>query len=109
MGLAILVATAWLLLAETADWVSPEAADPWINRGAVLGLAALGVGILFRILAPVGRGIRRERCERCGAPVGLGQKLCRDHLKATLNEMRDRNREALQQQGGSRRSGCSSS
>jgi hypothetical protein len=109
MGVAILVATAWLLLAETAEWVSPETCDPWIKRGAVLGLAALGAGIVLRILAPVGRGISRERCERCGAPTGPGQKLCRDHLKATLDALRDQNREALQRQGGDRRSGSSSS
>ncbi len=101
-GLAVLAATAWLLLAGTAGWVSQEVADPCIPRGATLGLAMVGLGLLLRLLAPVGRGLARGRCERCGAPTDLGQTLCRDHLKVSLDQMRDRTREVLLRRAGPR-------
>ena len=104
-GFAVLAATAWLLLAGTAGWVPAEFADPWVPRGTTVGLAMVGLGLLLRLLAPVGRGLARGRCERCGAPTDLGQPLCRDHLKATLDAMRDRTRETLLRRTGPRGSG----
>jgi DNA polymerase III delta prime subunit len=36
------------------------------------------------------REIRRDHCVECGAPVERGHRYCRDHLKAALDEARDR-------------------
>lgn len=102
IGIAVLAFTAWLLIAVTAGWIPGEIGDVWISRGAIVGFASLGLGLLLRLLDPVSRGMHRGRCARCGAPIDFGQTLCRDHLKETLDAMRDRTRQTLLR---SRRSG----
>lgn len=108
LGLIILAATAWLLLADLAGWVPNGTSDRWTSTGLLAGLACLGGGILLRLFVPLGREIGRDRCARCGAPVEKGHHLCRDHLKAALDEARDRTRKSMQAGPDAKRSGFSS-
>jgi hypothetical protein len=102
LGLVILAGTACLLLASLADWIPVATSDFWVSRGAVVGLACLGAGMLLRLLAPLGRELARAHCSQCGAPTERGQRFCRDHLKAALDEARDKTRESVLARGGPR-------
>jgi hypothetical protein len=109
LGLFILAATAWLLLADLAGWVPDGTSDRWTLRGIVIGLACLGAGTLLRLSVPLRREMGRPRCVHCGAPAEHGHRLCRDHLKAALDEARDRTRKTLQAGPDPKRSDFSSS
>jgi hypothetical protein len=100
--MVILAATACLLVASLADWIPDAKSDYWISRGAAVGLGCLGAGMLLRLLGPLGRELGRARCSQCGAPTERGQRFCRDHLKAALDEARDRTRESILARGGPR-------
>lgn len=106
IGLAILAGTAWLLIADLGGWIPDGVADRWTTRLLVLGAGLVAVGLLLRLAAPVRREIRRGRCSRCGAPIERGQTLCRDHLKQTLDEIRDRTRASLLEKTGHGSTGC---
>ncbi len=102
LGLVILAATVFLLLASLGDWIPEATSDYLISRGAAVGLGCLGAGMLLRLLAPLGREMGRAHCSRCGAPTERGQPFCRDHLKAALDEARDRTRESVLAREGPR-------
>jgi predicted nucleic acid-binding Zn ribbon protein len=40
--------------------------------------------------------MERDRCIQCGAPTERGHRYCRDHLKAVLDQARDRTRRNLE-------------
>ncbi len=109
VGLIVLAATAWLLLADAVGWVPDGTSDPWISKGIVLGLACIAAGTLLRLFAPLSRELKRDHCVHCGAPTERGHRYCRDHLKAALDDARDRTRKTLEAQRGRRGSGYSSS
>jgi hypothetical protein len=96
LGLVVLVGTAWLLLADTIGWVPPGTSDPWTSKGIALGVACLAGALLFRLVRPLRREMERDRCVQCGAPTERGHRYCRDHLKAVLDQARDRTRRSLE-------------
>ncbi len=98
-GAVVLAATAWLFLAEGFGWIGSGNAGTWVGTGLRASVALLGLG-LFLTMVPVERLLRRNRCARCGAEIEKGQTYCRDHLRSTLNEYRDRNRDGLQPRRG---------
>jgi hypothetical protein len=109
LGWVFLAATAWLVLADLAGWVPAGASDRWTMRGITFGLGSLAAGTLLRLFTPIRREIARDRCMHCGAPTEHGHHLCRDHLKAALDEARDRTRKTLQAGPDPKRSDFSSS
>jgi hypothetical protein len=96
LGLIVLVGTAWLSLADLGGWVPSGTSDQWTSKGIVIGLACLGAGMLLRMLRPLGRKMEQDRCVQCGASTERGHRYCRDHLKAALDEARDRTRRTLE-------------
>jgi hypothetical protein len=96
LGWLILAATVWLVIADLAGWVPAGTSDRWARKGMVLGLGSLAAGMLLRIFLPIHREMGRDRCVHCGSPAEHGHHLCRDHLKAALDEARDRTRRTLQ-------------
>ncbi len=109
LGMVILAATAWLLLADAVGWIPDGTADPWTSKGVVLGLACLVAGTLLRLVAPISREMRRDHCIHCGAPTERGHPFCRDHLKAALEDARDQTRKSLEARRQSKGSGFSPS
>ncbi len=109
LGLIVLAATAWLVLADAVGWVPDGTADRWLSKGILVGLACLAAGTLLRLFGPISREIRRDHCVRCGAPTERGHPYCRDHLKEALEDARDETRRALEARRGARGSGFSSS
>jgi hypothetical protein len=94
-GLTVIAAIACLALAESAGWVDGALVDPWIRPGFHLGVAALALGVLGAILGPLVRMVVRTRCVRCGIPIERGQVYCADHLKQTVAEYADQERERV--------------
>jgi len=79
-------------MADAVQWIRPGSIDLWIWWSSRLGLTLLGAGLILRLLAPVGRELRRGRCVRCGTAIERGQTYCMDHLQATVNQYRDETR-----------------
>lgn len=95
LGLGMIALIAWLLLADALGWLPPGVADAWIPVTLrSCGVCFAGAGILF-LGGRAARGVRRGRCVRCGKRIEPGQTYCRDHLRAAVDEYRDRSREAL--------------
>ena len=92
-GLTLIAGIACLALAGSAGWVDADIVDPWIKPGFHLGVAALALGVLGAIVAPLVRMVVRTRCVRCGVPIERGQVYCADHLKQTVAEYADRERD----------------
>ncbi len=109
LGWTVLAATAWLALADALRWVPDGTSDRWLSKGLLLGLVCVAAGTLLRLLAPLSREMRRDHCIHCGAPTERGHPFCRDHLKAALEDARDRTRRALEERRGPKRSGSLSS
>jgi hypothetical protein len=89
LGLVLLVAAAWLFLAEEVGWMTgdlPQALARPLGTAAIL---CLGVGWVLRVIQPVARELDRGRCTRCGARTERGQTYCRDHLQQTIREYQD--------------------
>jgi hypothetical protein len=82
VGLIVLAGAAWALLA----------ADSAFRPLSWVGAGSLGLGLLYGLLAPLGRRLFRGRCVRCGGPVERGQVYCLDHLRDTVNEYQDQMR-----------------
>ena len=94
-GAATVALTAWLLLADALAWMPAGVADAWIPVTLrATGVCFAGAAVLFLVGRAV-RGVRRGRCVRCGSRIEPGQTYCRDHLRATVDEYRDRARQAL--------------
>ncbi len=93
LGLAILAATAALLVVGETGWAPAAKLDPWIRPALVIGVACLAGGILLAAFAPVRRTLSRGRCARCGVRIERGQTYCLDHLQETVNEYRDHARD----------------
>jgi hypothetical protein len=89
LGLAVLAASAWILLAGEFGWVDASTSDAWFGPLFKIGGVCFVAGAVLTILAPGLRRMRRGRCARCGVAIESGQSLCLDHLRATVNEARD--------------------
>jgi hypothetical protein len=89
IGLAILAATAWMLIAVEAEWVPSGLPELVIPLLAGAGVVCLAAGLLLALITPLGQKLRRGRCTRCGAPIERGQSYCLDHLRETVNEYQD--------------------
>ena len=95
VGLTLIAGIACLALAGSAGWVDAELVDPWIEPGFHLAVGALALGVLGAILGPLVRMVARTRCVRCGVPIERGHLYCADHLKQTVAEYADRERERV--------------
>jgi len=95
-GLLILAGAAWTTLAGEFGWMDSHLADAWLPTLIKAGLAALLAGILFGVLAPVFRFLRKGRCARCGTGIEKGQTYCADHLRETVQEYQRQARERHQ-------------
>lgn len=51
--------------------------------------AALLMGLLFRMLAPVGKRLSQNRCRICGKPISPREIYCKQHLKEKVHQARD--------------------
>lgn len=89
LGLVLLAATAWLLIAIEADWVESALVEKAIPILAGAGVISIVLGFLLALASPVGRKLIRERCARCGAPIERGQSYCLDHMREAVNEYQD--------------------
>ena len=89
IGLVILAAAAWLLVAGEAEWIARGLSDRWFLPLAGLGAACFAAGALLGILVPALRWVGRGRCVRCGAGTERGQVFCLDHLKESVHEAQE--------------------
>ena len=89
LGLSILAAAAWLLLAGEIGWILPATSDRWFGPLLKAGGISFLTSLVLTAMVPGLRWVRRGRCVRCGAPTERGQSYCLDHLQATVNEARD--------------------
>jgi hypothetical protein len=89
VGLSILAAATWILIAGQSDWILPETADAWFGPLAKLGVISFLAGLVLGAVVPAFRWARRGRCVRCGSPTERGQSYCLDHLRTTVNDARD--------------------
>jgi hypothetical protein len=103
LGVFLLAATVWLLIAGAADWMSQHLADRLARTTAMAGIVAMGAGVLLGVVARVAGPRGRGRCQRCGAPTERGQAYCLDHLLKTVDEYRDQHRDRFYDAGPSGR------
>jgi hypothetical protein len=94
LGFAMLVAAIWMVLGESAGWVSSSVARTWTTPCVAAGIVLLGAGLLFGFVGPMVRRLSGGRCVRCGHPTGRGQAYCWDHLQETVNAYRDRSHDS---------------
>ena len=96
IGALLIVVTIALWVADSVAWIQPATDDRWSGLTLKMGLIALGVALLLRILAPVSGVFLTGRCTVCGRSTKRGRAYCLDHLQETVNAARDqaRNREA---------------
>ena len=92
LGLLVLAAAAWFLVAGEVGWIAEASADRWFLPLAGLGGAVLVAGSLLGALDPALRWMSRGRCARCGAATERGQAYCLDHLMQTVHEAQDHTR-----------------
>jgi hypothetical protein len=102
VGLGILAAAVWLVLADAAGWLPEGLTDTWTMRAVYTGGALVLAGFLYGALAGTLRRLTGGRCVRCGAPIGRGQAYCWDHLQETVNEYRDQNHDGPRRRAGTR-------
>jgi hypothetical protein len=57
------------------------------------GAAAVAAGAALKILGRGVAGFVARSCPRCGRRVARGRVYCEDHLKETIDEYRDRQRD----------------
>ena len=90
LGVFLIVATVGLWVAEVAGWIPRSTDDLWWGltlKGAVI---ALGAGTLLRVVSPItGRMSSNGRCVVCGRSTERGHAYCLDHLRQTVDSMRD--------------------
>ena len=60
----------------------------------IAGGVCLGSGILARLAGRATASLVSRGCPRCGRRVARGRVYCDEHLQETINEYRDRNRDA---------------
>jgi hypothetical protein len=100
IGLVVLAAAAWMLIAVEAEWVPSGLPDMVIPMLVGAGVLCIGAGMVISLINPVGRKLSKGRCARCGAKIERGQSYCLDHLRETVNEYQDRERTAEQYRSG---------
>jgi len=92
IGLAILAACAWMLIAIEADWIPGSLPEMVIPLLVGVGVLCVAGGVLLGLITPVRQKLRRGRCTRCGVTIERGQSYCLDHLRETVNEYQDQAR-----------------
>jgi hypothetical protein len=93
VGLLLIAAAACLAVASSARWVEPALVDPWILPVLEVGAVGLALGLVLPALGAVARMVRRGRCARCGRVIERGQTYCIDHLRETIAEYQEHQRE----------------
>ena len=89
IGGIVLLAAAWLFVAESFGWVSEAVADAWGLKALMAGAVCFCGGLFLAVATPVTRWLSGTRCVRCRRRIERGQTYCMDHLRETLNEYRD--------------------
>ena len=89
IGGILLVAAAWLFVAESFGWVPASVADAWGLKTLLAGAVCFGGGLVLTVTTPLARRLSGTRCVRCRRRIERGQTYCMDHLRETLNEYRD--------------------
>jgi peptidoglycan/LPS O-acetylase OafA/YrhL len=102
IGIAMLAACAWMLVAVESDWIPDSLPAIAIPLLAGAGALCFIGGMLLGVMTPVGRKLRRGRCVRCGAAIERGQSYCLDHLKETVHEYQERARQGEMPRSGRR-------
>ena len=83
----------WLFLGGQVGWLEASTSDRWGPVALKASLACLAAGVLLRVVSPMRRAFRGSRCARCGHPTEPGHLYCHDHMKETMEELRDQSRE----------------
>ena len=87
-GLGIVAAIVYLAVGEMFG------ADQALFRTLIWASGfSLGAGIIAWAAGRVTAGIVGRSCPRCGRRVARGHVYCEDHMRETINEYRDRQRE----------------
>ena len=89
LGLAMLAAAAWMMIAVEAAWIPSGLPELAIRPLAGAGVICFAAGLLLALFTTVSQKLSRGRCARCGAPIERGQSYCLDHLRETVNEYQD--------------------
>ncbi len=100
LGLSILAAAAWALIAGEIGWILPVTSDAWFGPLFKVGGICFLTSLVLTAIVPGLRWVRRGRCVRCGAPTERGHTYCLDHLRATVNETRDHQHAGRQRASG---------
>ena len=95
IGLVLLAALAWIVVADSTHWIPPGSLDSWIFPVGAGGVGCIALGVLLGMLSPVARRMRQGRCVRCGGRTERGQTYCASHLQETVNEYRDNLRDRV--------------
>ena len=69
-----------------ADYVTA----PMLQKVLVLGVLAVGAGIVMRFLEKGAKVVTKNRCRVCRTPVPAGAIYCRAHLRSMLHHEEDR-------------------
>ena len=93
LGILLMAAAACGALASSAGWLPEHVVDPWIVPAVQAGVLALVTGIVLSATGWLGRMLGRGHCVRCGRQIERGQSYCIDHLRETVAEYRDTERD----------------
>ena len=69
-----------------ADYVT----SPMLQKVLVLGVLAVGAGVVMRVLEKGAKAVTKNRCRVCRTPVPSGAIYCRAHLRSVLHDEEDR-------------------
>jgi hypothetical protein len=89
VGSISILVTLGLWVADAAALIPRSADDRFSGLTLKVGIIALGVALLLRLLAPVANMRQRGRCAVCGHATERGHVYCLDHLQETVNATRD--------------------
>lgn len=102
LGLVVLAGAVWLFLGGQVGWLDAATSDHWGPLALKASIGCMAGGLLLRAISPMERRLRGARCARCGNPTEPGHLYCRDHMKQTLDELRDQTREGMLRGRGTR-------
>jgi predicted nucleic acid-binding Zn ribbon protein len=93
VGLLLFAVAACMAVASSAAWVEPARIDPWIVPALQVGAVSFAFGLVLPLAGAVARMVRRGHCVRCGRVIERGQTYCIDHLRETVAEYQEHQRD----------------